>query len=202
MKIICIGRNYKEHAEELNNPIPDEPIIFLKPKSAVARPLMPVLYPEFTDNLQYECEVILKICKNGRHIDESLAKQYYNEWSVGIDFTARDLQTKLKSQGLPWECAKSFDGAAVLGKFVPIDRRGMNQTSFSLSLNGEKVQTGNTADLIFSFDQIISFVSRYFTLQIGDVIFTGTPSGVGQVLPYDQLEGFLGGKKLLDVEIR
>ncbi len=202
MKIVCIGRNYKEHAKELNNPVPDEPVIFLKPKSAIARPFVPVLYPEFTDNLQYECEIILKICKNGKLIPENAAGQYFQEWSVGIDFTARDLQQKLKNKGLPWECAKSFDGAAVIGTFVPVPKDSMYQTAFSLHQNGTKVQTGNTADLIFSFEQVISYVSRFFTLQIGDIIYTGTPAGVGQVLPYDLLEGYLENKKLLEVEIK
>jgi len=202
MKIICIGRNYRDHALELNNPVPDEPVVFLKPKSSVAIPTLPVLYPEFTDNLQYECEVILKICKNGKQISERSALHYYKEWSVGIDFTARDLQNKLKSKGLPWECAKAFDGSAVLGDFVPVPADMRYQSSFSLHQNGNLVQQGYTGDLIFSFEKIISYVSRFFTLQIGDIIFTGTPAGVGAVLPYDRLEAFLNDEQLLAVELK
>lgn len=202
MKIICIGRNYKDHIRELNNTLPEEPVVFLKPKSSIVVPPLPVLYPEFTDNLQYECEVILKVCKNGKQISERSAGRYYEEWSVGIDFTARDLQNKLKSQGLPWECAKAFDGSAVLGAFVPVPIKSRYQSTFSLSQNGKQVQYGDTGDLIFSFEKIISYVSRFFTLQIGDIIFTGTPAGVGAVLPYDTLEAFLNDQKLLTVEVK
>lgn len=202
MKIICIGRNYAEHAKELNNPLPTEPVIFLKPKSALARPGLPIHYPEFTDNLQYECEVVLRICKNGRQIPQKYARQYFDQWTVGIDFTARDLQSKQKSQGLPWEIAKGFDDSAVVGHFIPIDPDLLYSSSFSLSLNHETVQRGHTSDLLFSFEKLISHVSRYFTLQIGDLIFTGTPKGVGQVLPYDMLEGYLNHEKMFQVEIR
>lgn len=202
MKIICIGRNYAEHAKELNNPLPKEPVIFMKPKSALARPGIPVHYPQFTDNLQYECEVVLRVCKNGRQIPQKFARQYFDQWSVGIDFTARDLQNKLKEEGLPWERAKAFDDSAVVGNFIPIDESNLYSSTFSLSQNGAIVQKGHTSDLIFSFEHLISYISQYFTLQIGDLIFTGTPKGVGPVLPYDRLEGFLNNEKMFDIEIK
>jgi acylpyruvate hydrolase len=202
MKIVCIGRNYAEHAKELNNPLPKEPVIFMKPKSALARLGVPVHYPQFTDNLQYECEVVLRICKNGRHIPEKFARQYFDQWTVGIDFTARDIQNKLKDAGLPWERAKAFDDSAVVGTFVPVDDANLYNTGFSLNQNEIVVQEGNTADLIFSFEYLISYISQYFTLQIGDLIFTGTPKGVGAVLPYDKLEGFLNQVKMFEVDIK
>lgn len=202
MKIICVGRNYAEHAKELNNAIPTEPVLFMKPKSALSRPGLPVHYPEFTDNLQYECEVVLRISKNGKQIPQKYARQYFDQWTVGIDFTARDLQNKLKEQGLPWERAKAFDDSAVVGTFIPVDHDLLYSSSFSLSQNHETVQRGHTSDLIFSFEQLISFISQFFTLQIGDLIFTGTPKGVGPVLPYDKLEGYLNHEKLLEVEVR
>lgn len=202
MKIICIGRNYADHAKELNNPLPKEPVIFMKPKSALARPGIPVHYPQFTDNLQYECEVVLRICKNGRQIPQKFARQYFDHWTVGIDFTARDLQNKLKEEGLPWERAKAFDDSAVVGNFVPINEANLYSTQFSLSQNGAIVQKGHTSDLIFSFEHLISYISQYFTLQIGDLIFTGTPKGVGPVLPYDKLAGYLNNEKMFDIEIK
>lgn len=202
MKIICIGRNYAEHAKELNNPLPKEPVIFMKPKSALARPGIPIHYPQFTDNLQYECEVVLKICKNGKQIPKKFAGQYFNQWTVGIDFTARDIQTKLKNAGLPWECAKAFDDSAVVGEFIDFNETELYSSQFSLNVNKQQVQLGNTADLIFRFEELISYISNYFTLQIGDLIFTGTPSGVGAVLPFDELEGFLNNRKMFEVAIR
>jgi len=202
MKIICIGRNYAEHAKELNNAVPNEPVIFIKPKSALSRPGVAVHYPEFTDNLQYECEVVLRICKNGKQIPQKFARQYFDHWTVGIDFTARDLQTRLKEEGLPWEKAKAFDDSAVVGTFVPVDYENLYSTSFSLNLNNETVQRGHTSDLIFPFEQLISHISQYFTLQIGDLIFTGTPKGVGPVLPYDVLSGYLNHQKMFEVEVR
>jgi acylpyruvate hydrolase len=202
MKIICIGRNYAEHAKELNNAVPKEPVIFIKPKSALARPGVAIHYPEFTDNLQYECEVVLRICKNGKQIPQKFARQYFDHWTVGIDFTARDLQNRLKEEGLPWEKAKAFDNSAVVGDFIPVDYENLYSTSFSLNLNEQTVQRGHTSDLIFPFEQLISHISEYFTLQIGDLIFTGTPKGVGPVLPYDILTGFLNHEKMFEVEIR
>jgi acylpyruvate hydrolase len=202
MKIICIGRNYAEHAKELNNAVPTEPVIFIKPKSALSRPGVAVHYPEFTDNLQYECEVVLRVCKNGKQIPQKFARQYFDHWTVGIDFTARDLQTRLKEEGLPWEKAKAFDDSAVVGTFIPVDYENLYSTSFSLNLNNETVQRGHTSDLIFPFEQLISHISQYFTLQIGDLIFTGTPKGVGPVLPYDVLSGYLNHQKMFEVEVR
>ena len=202
MKIICIGRNYAEHAKELNNPVPKEPVIFMKPKSALARPGVPVHYPQFTDNLQFECEVVLRVCKNGRQIPQKFARQYFDHWTVGIDFTARDLQNKLKAEGLPWERAKAFDDSAVVGNFVPFNEAELYSSNFSLLQNNMLVQKGHTSDLIFSFEHLVSYISQYFTLQIGDLIFTGTPQGVGPVLPYDKLEGFLNNEKMFEVEIK
>lgn len=202
MKIICIGRNYAEHAKELNNPLPKEPVIFMKPKSALARTGLPIHYPEFTDNLQYECEIVLRVCKNGKQIPQKFARQYFDQWTVGIDFTARDIQNRLKEQGLPWETAKAFDDSAAVGRFIPIDQELLYSSSFSLSINSEPVQRGHTSDLLFSFEKLVSHISQYFTLQIGDLIFTGTPKGVGPVLPYDVLEGYLNHEKLLEVEMR
>ena len=202
MKIICIGRNYAEHAKELNNPVPKEPVIFMKPKSALARPGVPVHYPQFTDKLQFECEVVLRVCKNGRQIPQKFARQYFDHWTVGIDFTARDLQNKLKAEGLPWERAKAFDDSAVVGNFVPFNEAELYSSNFSLLQNNMLVQKGHTSDLIFSFEHLVSYISQYFTLQIGDLIFTGTPQGVGPVLPYDKLEGFLNNEKMFEVEIK
>jgi acylpyruvate hydrolase len=203
MKIICVGRNYAEHAKELNNTVPEQPVIFLKPQSAMVRPKFPVHYPEFTDNLQYECEVVIRICRNGKQIPQKAARQYFDHWTVGIDFTARDVQNRLKAKGLPWEIAKSFDNSAVVGDWVALaPDEPLGNATFSLNVNGTQAQEGKTSDMIHSFEKIVSYVSKFFTLQIGDVIFTGTPAGVGPVLPYDRLEGFLNDKKLLDVEVR
>ncbi|HYD22456.1 MAG TPA: fumarylacetoacetate hydrolase family protein [Flavipsychrobacter sp.] len=203
MKIICIGRNYGEHAKELNNEVPSEPVIFMKPKSALLLPEKPVYYPEFTDDLQYECELVIRINKNGKYIQERFARKYYNEVSVGIDFTARDLQQKLKDKGLPWEISKAFDASAAVGKFITLaPETDLQALNFELKLNTHSVQKGNTADMIFSVNRIIEYASKYFTLNIGDLIFTGTPAGVGPVTVYDKLEGYLEGQKLLDVDIR
>ncbi len=203
MKIICIGRNYAEHAKELNNDVPTEPVIFIKPRTALLFPEKPLYYPEFTDDLQYECELVYKICKNGKYIKEKFAHKYYNAVTVGIDFTARDLQQKLKSKGLPWELAKAFDGSAAVGEFMPVSAdMDLDNINFSLKRNGETVQLGNSHDMIFTIDQIIEYVSMYFTLNIGDLIFTGTPAGVGPVNVYDELEGYIGDKKLLFVDIQ
>ncbi|MBN9484056.1 MAG: 2-hydroxyhepta-2,4-diene-1,7-dioate isomerase [Bacteroidetes bacterium 43-93] len=203
MKIICIGRNYAEHAKELNNDVPTEPVIFIKPRTALLFPEKPLYYPEFTDDLQYECELVYKICKNGKYIKEKFAHKYYNAVTVGIDFTARDLQQKLKSKGLPWELAKAFDGSAAVGEFMPISAdMDLDNINFSLKRNGEIVQHGNSHDMIFTIDQIIEYVSMYFTLNIGDLIFTGTPAGVGPVNVYDELEGYIADQKLLFVDIQ
>ena len=203
MKIICVGRNYAEHAKELSNDIPKEPVIFIKPKAALLMPEKPLYYPEFTDDLQYECELVVKICKNGKHIQEKFANKYYDQLTLGIDFTARDLQNTLKSKGLPWEIAKGFDGSAAVGTFSPITAEtNMRNISFQLKKNDETVQDGNSRDMIFSLDRVIAYVSKFFTINIGDMIFTGTPAGVGPVNPGDKLEGILMGTKVLDVEIR
>ena len=203
MKIICIGRNYAEHAKELKNEVPAEPVIFMKPKTALLLPEKPLYYPEFTDDLHYECELVVKICKNGKYVQERFANKYYEEVTVGIDFTARDLQQKQKEKGLPWEIAKAFDGSAAVGRFVTIPAGAdINNLSFQLRLNDKVVQDGNSANMIFSVNKIIAYVSQYFTLNIGDMIFTGTPAGVGSVNVYDKLEGYLLGELVLEVNIR
>lgn len=203
MKIICVGRNYSEHAKELKNEVPTEPVIFMKPKNALLLPDKPLYYPEFTDDLQYECEIVIKICKNGKYIQERFARKYYNEISVGIDFTARDLQQIQKQKGLPWEIAKAFDGSAAVGQFIPItENTNINALDFELKINEETVQRGNSKDMLFNIDKIIEYTSRFFTINIGDLIYTGTPAGVGSLNVYDHLEGYLQGQKLLDVEIR
>lgn len=203
MKIICIGRNYVAHAKELGNLVPEEPVIFMKPKSALLTPGMSFYYPPFTNELHYECELVIKVCKNGKVIDIRNAWQYYNEITLGIDFTARDLQTELKKKGLPWEKSKAFDQSAVIGEWVKVDelpdRKNIN---FELNLNGTNVQKGLSANMIFSIEKILEDASKYFTLNIGDLIFTGTPAGVGECQTGDKLEGFLEGEKLLDFEIK
>ena len=203
MKIICIGRNYAEHVKELHNEVPEEPVIFMKPKNALLMPEKPLYYPEFTDDLQYEAEVVVKINKNGKYINERYARKYYNEVSIGIDFTARDLQKHLKAKGLPWEIAKAFDGSAAVGNFITLTPESkLDNMNFELWQNGNIVQHGNTKNMMFSIDKIIEYVSQYFTINIGDLIFTGTPAGVGPVNVYDILQGYLLGQKLLEVEIR
>jgi acylpyruvate hydrolase len=203
MKILCIGRNYADHAKELQNDVPKEPVIFMKPKSALLLPEKPLYYPEFTDDLQYECEVVIRINKNGKFIQEKFARKYYEEVTLGIDFTARDLQREQQKKGLPWEIAKAFDGSAAVGKFVPITAEtDVNNLAFQLKLNGETVQDGHTRDMLFPVDKIIAYVSQYFTINIGDLIFTGTPAGVGQVMGGDKLEGILQGNKVLEVDVR
>lgn len=200
MKIFCVGRNYGEHAAELKNPIPKEPVIFMKPGSAIANNSQPLRIPGFTNDLQHEIEVVLKVSKRGKNIPAEEAKDYFLEWTVGIDFTARDLQTKLKEKGLPWELAKSFDGAAVVGNFIPIGDKKL-AVDFQLEKNGAMVQAGNTKDMLFSFDVLVSFLSTYFMLEAGDLIFTGTPAGVAKVNPGDRLSGFLDGMQLFDVSM-
>lgn len=204
MKIICVGRNYAEHAHELNNPVPPQPLLFLKPDTAQLLNGDPLFYPSFTQDLHYEVEVLLKICKNGKNIQPEFAKDYYQEVSVGIDFTARDIQQHCKENGHPWEIAKAWNRSAAIGTFVPkesvSDESGNLQ--FSLKKNGETVQEGNTADLITHFDDLLVYISQYFMLLRGDVIFTGTPKGVGAVAIGDQLEGFIGQQSLLHCRIK
>lgn len=203
MKIICVGRNYAEHAKELGNAIPDEPVIFMKPKSALLQSHTPFYYPEFSNELHYECELVLRVCKNGKYIQERHAANYYNGITVGIDFTARDIQNDLKSKGLPWEKAKAFDNSAAVGKFIDttpaLNRKNIN---FSLLKNKEEVQKGNSGQMIFSFDALIANISNYFSLNIGDLIFTGTPAGVGECVVGDVLEAFLEKDNLLTVEVK
>ena len=203
MKFICIGRNYAEHAKELGNEVPDEPVIFMKPNSAYHQPSNPFYYPEFTNELHYECEIVVRISKNGKLIEEVNASKYYDSISVGIDFTARDIQTELKKKGLPWEKAKAWDGSAVIGKWQPISKEvGMKNIVFSLNKNGVVVQQGNSKDMIHDIDKIIAHVSRFFSLNIGDVIFTGTPAGVGECVIGDQLEAFLMDESMLTLLVK
>ena len=203
MKIICIGRNYAEHAKELGNEIPDEPIIFMKPKSALLQAHTPFYYPEFTNELHYECELVLRVCKNGKYIQERHASNYYNGITVGIDFTARDLQDEAKKKGLPWEKSKAFDNSAAVGKFIDITPEiNKKNINFTLLKNKEVVQKGNTAQMIFSFDALIANISNYFSLNIGDLIFTGTPAGVGECVVGDELEALLEDKSLLLFEVK
>jgi 2-keto-4-pentenoate hydratase/2-oxohepta-3-ene-1,7-dioic acid hydratase in catechol pathway len=202
MKIICIGRNYRDHAKELNNPVPKSPLVFMKPSTALLLENKPFYHPEFSDNIHYELEVVLKICKNGRSVQPKFASDYYEEIGLGIDFTARDIQAKCKEKGHPWEKAKGFDHSAVLSPFISKDKFDLESIKFQMHKNGELVQDGDTADLIFKFDYLIEYVSKYFKLQIGDLIYTGTPAGVGQVKIGDKLEGFLEGNKILECQIK
>ncbi|WP_310558396.1 fumarylacetoacetate hydrolase family protein [Flavobacterium sp.] len=203
MKIICIGRNYAKHIEELKNERPSEPVIFMKPDSAVLLKQHPFVIPEFSNDIHHEIELIVKINKVGKYIDTKFAHKYYDEISVGIDFTARDLQNELKSKGLPWEKAKSFDGSAVIGDFLPKSQfNSLENITFELTKNGETVQKGNTDFMLWKIDELISYVSQYFTLKIGDIIFTGTPEGVAVVKSDDVLEGFLEGNKLFSIQIK
>jgi len=203
MKIFCIGRNYAEHAKELGNEIPDEPVIFMKPKSALIQGHTPFYYPEFTNDLHYEGELVIRISKNGKYIQEKHASNYYNAITVGIDFTARDIQQQLKEKGLPWEKAKAFDNSAAVGKFIDItsaiDKKKIN---FSLLKNKEKVQDASSGSMIFSIDQIVSNISNYFSINIGDLIFTGTPAGTGECLVGDLLEGYFEKEHVLSIEVK
>jgi len=203
MKIICVGRNYTAHAKELGNDIPDEPVIFMKPKSALLQSHTPFYYPEFTNELNYECELVLRVCKNGKYIQERHAANYYNGITVGIDFTARDIQNDLKAKGLPWEKAKAFDNSAAVGKFIDVTP-GFNKKNinFSFYKNKELVQHANSSQMIFSFDFIVAHISNYFSLNIGDLIFTGTPEGVGECVVGDELEAFIEKEMLLKMEIK
>lgn len=203
MKIIAIGRNYAEHAKELNNPVPTTPVIFLKPDTALLKDNKPFYHPDFSDDVHFELEVVLKICKEGKHIAEKFASNYYDEIGLGIDFTARDIQTKHKEKGLPWELAKAFDNSAPVSIFLPkTDFEDLYNLSFELKVNGENRQNGDTKDLLFSFEKIISFISQYITLKKGDLIFTGTPAGVGKVNRGDKLEASLEGRQLLNFDVK
>lgn len=203
MKIFCIGRNYAKHAEEMGNEIPDEPVIFMKPKSALIQGHTPFYYPEFTNDLHYESELVVRISKNGKYIQEKHASNYYNAISVGIDFTARDIQTQLKEKGLPWEKSKSFDNSAAVGKFIDmtpaIDKKNIN---FSFLKNKEVVQKANSKEMIFSIDKIVSNISNYFSVNIGDLVFTGTPAGTGECIVGDVLEAYFEKDSVLSIEIK
>lgn len=202
MKIICVGRNYIDHINELSNQKPEEPVVFIKPDSSILLKGFPFVIPEFSNDVHHEVEVVVKINKLGKYIQPKFAHKYYSQIGLGIDFTARDLQSKLKAKGLPWEIAKSFDGATVLGTFVDKDQfDNLQDISFQLRKNAEVVQDGNTRDMLWNIDELISYVSQFFTLKIGDLIFTGTPAGVAKVQPNDELEGFLEGQKLLSIKV-
>lgn len=200
MKIICIGRNYSEHAKELGNEVPEQPVIFIKPDTAVLKG-NDFYIPEFSQDIHYELEVVIKISKGGKYIQKENAAQHYEEIGLGIDFTARDLQSELKAKGLPWELAKGFDGAAAVSPFFRKDSYALENLHFSLLKNGSVVQNGNTSQMLFSTDDIIAFASKYFTLRVGDLLFTGTPAGVGRVEENDVLQGFLEDQKVLDIRI-
>jgi 2-keto-4-pentenoate hydratase/2-oxohepta-3-ene-1,7-dioic acid hydratase in catechol pathway len=203
MKIFCIGRNYVEHAKELGNEVPDEPVIFMKPKSALLQSHTPFYYPEFSNELHYEAELVLRVSKNGKYINERQASKYYNGITVGIDFTARDIQGELKKKGLPWEKAKAWDNSAVIGKWKEIIPEMLKKPiRFSLNKNGENVQKGITTDMIFSFDQIVTNISNYFSLNIGDLIYTGTPAGVGECVVGDVFEGYYEQQRMFELEIK
>lgn len=204
MKIICIGRNYTDHITELQNEKPADPVIFLKPDTAILLKKQPFFIPDFSKEVHYEVEILVKIKKVGKHIQPKFAHKYYDEIGLGIDFTARDLQQELKEKGLPWEKAKAFDGAAVIGeKWLSKDSiDDLDKLDFSLEKNGEQVQKGNTALMLWKIDELIAYVSQFFTLKIGDIIFTGTPSGVGKVSPEDKLTGHIENKKIFSIQIK
>jgi len=203
LKIICIGRNYTDHIAELDNEKPEHPIIFMKPDTAILLKNQPFFIPDFSTDVHHEVEILVKISRVGKHIDRKFAHKYYDEIGLGIDFTARDLQHELKSKGLPWEKAKSFDGAAVIGNFIPKETfNDINEIEFSLQKNEEVVQNGNTKLMLWKIDALIEYISKYFTLKIGDVIFTGTPSGVAKVNPNDRLTGFIEEKEIFSIKVK
>lgn len=203
MKIICIGRNYVDHISELNNEKPTEPVIFMKPDTAILPKQFPFVIPEFSNDVHHEVEILVKINKVGKYIDAKFAYKYYDEIGLGIDFTARDLQSKLKEKGLPWEKSKSFDGSAVIGDFLSKKEfDSLENINFELTKNGEVVQKGNTNLMLWKIDQLIAYISQYFTLKTGDIIFTGTPAGVAKVNPEDVLEGFIEDKQLFKIQVK
>lgn len=203
MKIICIGRNYADHAKEMNAALPTEPVFFLKPDTALLKDNDPFYFPDFTSDLHYECEVVVKIAKVGKNIQEKFAHKYYDHISLGIDFTARDLQTKCKNEGLPWEIAKAFENSAPISNvFVDKNTLDLSNLEFHLTIDGETVQKGNTKDWIFHIDQIIAYVSKFMTLKTGDLIFTGTPAGVGPVQIGNRLQGYIGAQEMFNFEIK
>ena len=203
MKIIAVGRNYIDHAKELHNPVPDTPVIFLKPDTAILKDNKDFYYPDFSKDIHYEVEVVLRICNEGKHVTQKFAHRYYDAIGLGIDFTARDIQNQHKEKGLPWELAKAFDHSAVISPLIPKEEfEDMQNLSFSLQKNNTLVQEGNTKDVIFSFDDLIVFISRYITLRKGDLIYTGTPEGVGPIQIGDKLEGFLQGNSMFTCSIK
>ncbi|MEX0982840.1 MAG: fumarylacetoacetate hydrolase family protein [Bacteroidales bacterium] len=203
MKIICIGRNYLDHAKELNNDLPEKPVFFLKPDSALVLRNKPFFYPDFSKNVHHELELVIKIQRLGRSIPEKFASRYYSEIGLGVDFTARDLQNEMKDKGLPWEIAKGFDYSAPVSEFIPLSELGdPDNIGFHLELNGKKVQQGSSREMVFSFDRIIAYVSRFMILKTGDLIFTGTPAGVGPVHIGDHLVCYLGDRKMMDFFVK
>ncbi|MEA2043700.1 MAG: fumarylacetoacetate hydrolase family protein [Bacteroidota bacterium] len=203
MKIICIGKNYLKHVKEMESKVPTKPVFFLKPETAKLTNGKPFFHPEFSENIHYEAEIVLKINKVGKHIERKFAHRYYDEIGMGIDFTARDLQANCKKNGLPWEIAKAFDNSAPLGKFTNKSKiKNINTLNFQLFKNDKEVQHGNTENMIFDFDTIISYVSQFFTLKIGDLIFTGTPDGVGKVKPGDNLRGLIEGEEFINFNVK
>jgi len=203
MKVFCIGRNYSDHAKEMNAAIPEQPMFFMKPDIAILRPGTPFFYPNFSNDIHFECEIVVKINRVGKNIAEKFAHKYYDEIGLGIDFTARDLQQKCKEKGHPWEIAKSFEGSAPISKnFIPKDQLDLNNLSFSFYQNGELKQAGNSSDMIFSIDQIIAYISKFMTLKKGDLIYTGTPAGVGPIAIEDELIGFIGETEMFRVKVK
>lgn len=203
MKIFCVGRNYAAHAAELGNEIPDEPVIFMKPKSALLQPNTPFYYPEFTNELHYECELVLRVCKNGKYLQDKFAGKYYDAISAGIDFTARDIQNELKEKGLPWEKAKAWDNSAAVGKWITLENiKNKRDINFCLYKNKELVQQGNSGNMLHNFDKIVAYISQYFSINIGDLIFTGTPAGVGEAVVGDELELFIEDESVLKFDVK
>jgi 2-keto-4-pentenoate hydratase/2-oxohepta-3-ene-1,7-dioic acid hydratase in catechol pathway len=202
MKIIGIGRNYSEHAKELNNPLPTEPVVFMKPDTALLKGNAPFYYPDFSNDIHHEIELVVKICKEGKYIQEKFAHKYYEEIGLGIDFTARDLQKKAQESGLPWTLAKGFNGSAPVSEFVSKEKYDLRNLKFSLDINGTIRQSGSTADMVFTVEQLIAYISTFITLKSGDLIFTGTPSGVSAVQKGDRLKAFLEEQVMLDFEVK
>ena len=203
MKIICVGRNFVQHAKELNNEVPSEPVLFLKPETAILHKNMPFFIPDFSENVHHELEVVIRINRLGKNIQEKFAHKYYDELTLGIDFTARDVQEKCKQKGLPWEKAKAFDGSALVGKMIHKSQfEDIQNLNFHMTKNGQVVQTGNTKEMIFNINSLIANISKYFTLKIGDLLFTGTPAGVGKVEENDQLELFLENQSIASLKIK
>jgi len=203
MKIICIGRNYANHAKELNNPLPEKPVFFLKPETSLLQRNKPFYYPEFSNDIHYETELVFKISRNRSYIQEKFASKYYSEVALGIDFTARDIQKECKAKGLPWEIAKGFDNSAPISEFIPLDSlKNKDAIEFHLEKNGEKVQIGISTDMIFSIDKVISYVSQFITLKMGDIIYTGTPEGVGPVKIGDRLTGFIEDREMFNFLVK